>query len=146
MAAYSTLNVTPQVATLARALAKQRGIPVGALIAELVEAAAAVTTETVYQAPRVETLGQMLRIRLGDMIISIPTQHGAAFAAHLKAAAEGRNATFDLDMKGMVLVHRRGAGVVVEIDDHNGQRIRSTTGVYEAGQIADAIEQHIIHR
>ena len=143
MAAYSTLNVSPHVAGLARALAKSRGIPVSALITELVEAAAGVVTETVYQAPRVETIGQMLRIRLGDMFIQIPSERAGAFAAHLRGAVEGKPPTFDLEMPEEVLVARRGAGIIVEVNNGKGQRVRSTTGVYEAGQIADAIDQHI---
>lgn len=145
-AAYSTINVRPRVGEIARDLAKSRGIPVGALIEQLVEAAAVssgIVTQTIYEAPRVETVDGQLRIRLDDVFLQIPARHGAAFAQHLRSAADNRPPVLDLDMPEIVFIARRGVGVVVEITRGDGQRVRSITGVYEARQVADAIDQHL---
>lgn len=139
--AYSTINVRPHVAQLARALAKSRGIPVGALIEQLIESQ--VTTTEVWRAETVETVGDQIRISLADMFLQLPVEDARYFAKQLRDAVEGRSASLNLDTPRMVAVGRRGAGVIVEITQPGQQRIRSTTGTHEAATIADALDRHL---
>lgn len=137
---YSTINVRPHVAQLARTLAKSRGIPVGALIEQLIESQ--VTTE-VSRAETVETVDDQIRISLGDMFLQLPVEDARYFAKQLRDAVEGRSASLNMDTPRMVAVGRRGAGVIVEITPPGQQRIRSTTGTHEAASIADALDRHL---
>lgn len=138
--AFTTLNVRPRYAELARKIAHARGVPVGELIEQLIEACA--TTTEVYVAKTVEEIDGQLRIHLGDCFLQLPLKDAEFFAEQLQRAVIGGPAIMNLDAPNPVTVARRGVGIIVDMPTPKGETVRSSMNKREAERIAEEIKAH----
>lgn len=150
MARYATLALSTSSAERARDLAKHFGKPVGRYVDELIDAAHAAT----FGDPDAEDVvveeddaGRIvgLQLPIGDrstLTVRIPAASADSVANTILRAAEkgGALVTIDLDVTPMLLVSRKGSGVVVEAGD-KGRRGRRTYSPAKAVALAGAIRR-----
>lgn len=141
MSRYETVALKPAVAQRARTLADKLGVPIGALVATLIDDAFRREFGDIPGA--VTKDGDQLLITLGEAKIAIPVREAASVATTIAEAAspdERYRANMNLDVPCMLFVMRKGSGVIFEAQTQELAKVRHTMGTHEAKALAKEIE------
>lgn len=144
MSRYETVALKPAVAQRARTLADKLGIPIGALVATLIDDAFRAEFGDIPGAVTRE--GDQLMVTLGASTIAIPVKEAASVAATIAEAAspdERYRANMNLDVPCMLFVMRKGSGVIFEAQTQEQRKVRHTMGTHEAEALAKEIRSFI---
>lgn len=139
--AYSSLNVRPRYAELARAIAQREGVPLTTLLERLIEEAGRNCGLTVANA--IQEAGDGLAILVIDPFARFTRDEASELASQLRAIVAGRSASINANSPAMIVVSRRGVGIVVELTNSQGHQVRASMSKREAEQLADDIQAFI---